>query len=192
MQVIISLLRLQSGKAKNKKVVDILNENENRVLSMALVHEQLYQSQNFLNIDFNEYINSLVNDLFISFGIDVNKIKLNISCIGVFLNIETAIPCGLIINELISNCLKYAFPDSDKGKIDISIIAVNKDELELTVSDNGVGFPADFDIHNTNSMGLHLVRVLSEDTLEGKMELDRTHGTSFHLKLKMVKYKPRI
>ena len=192
MQVIISLLRLQSGKVDDKQIVNMLKESENRILSMALVHEQLYQAQDFSNINFNEYIKNLVNGMFISYGIDVNKIKLNISCIDIFLDIENAIPCGLIINELVSNSLKYAFNDQKKGKIEISVIAEGKDEIELNISDNGAGIPSDIDIYNTKSMGLHLVRVLSEDSLEGKMALDRKHGTKFSFKLQKVKYKPRI
>ena len=192
MQVVISLLRLQAGKAECVEQVNILKESENRVLSMAMVHEMLYQSEDFSNIDFHEYVNNLLSDLFISYGVDVNKIKLDINCIDVFLDIENAIPCGLIINELASNALKYAFPDTGKGKIEVSVVFVNKDELELIISDNGVGIPKDIDIFNTESMGLSLVKVLSEETLEGKMELDRENGTKFHFKLKRVKYKPRI
>ena len=192
MQVIISLLRLQAEKVKDIEQVNMLKESENRVLSMATVHEMLYQSKDFSNIDFQEYVNNLLRDLFISYGVDVNKIKLEINCIDVFLDIENAIPCGLIINELVSNALKYAFPETGKGEIKIFASSINKDEIELTVSDDGVGFPKGIDVYNTESMGLSLVKVLSEETLEGEMELDKGNGTKFYFKLKKIKYKPRI
>ncbi|MCF6249071.1 MAG: ATP-binding protein [Desulfobacula sp.] len=192
MQVIISLLRLQSGKTEDKKFADLLKESENRVLSMALVHEQLYQTGDFTKINFAEYINDLTTDLFILHGTDTSAIKLHIDNKGVFLDIETAIPCGLIVNELISNCLKYAFADGRNGKIDISIILLNQEEFELIIKDNGVGIPKSLDIENTKSMGLNLVKVLAEETLEGKMELDRARGTKFTFRLKKTKYKPRI
>jgi len=192
LQVIISLLRLQSEKTQDEKLSNIIKESENRILSMALVHEQLYQSKNFSNIDSNEYITTLVNDLFYSNGVDTNIIKFNIECADTKFDLDNAIPCGLIINELVTNCLKHAFPDKRKGEIEIFFSSTSEDEFELTVSDNGVGFPKELDIKNTDSMGLHLVRVLAEETLEGKMTLEKTDGARFHFQLKKVKYRSRI
>ena len=192
LQVIVSLLRLQSDKTKDTKYADLIKESENRILSMSLVHEQLYQSANFSNIDSSEYITTLVNDLFRSNGVDTNLIKLNIECADTKFDIDNAIPCGLIINELVTNCLKYAFPDKRKGEIGISFSSTSEDEFELIVSDNGVGFPENLDIRDTESMGLHLVRVLAEETLEGKMMLEKTNGTRFDFRLKKIKYRSRI
>ncbi|MDM8538363.1 histidine kinase dimerization/phosphoacceptor domain -containing protein, partial [Desulfobacterales bacterium HSG17] len=192
MQVIISMLRLQSDKTCKKEYVDLLKDSERRVLSMSLVHEQLYQSKNFSNIDFKEYLNILLTDLFISHGVDINTVELIIDCTDIILDLDNAIPCGLIVNELVSNCLKHAFPDNRKGKINIRVSSLNEDEFELTVSDDGAGISKDLDIRDLESMGLQLVRVLAEDTFEGKIELDGTDGTRLKLKLKKVKYRQRI
>ncbi len=192
MQVIISLLRLQSDKVEDKKYADMFMEGEGRIRSMALIHEQLYQSKDFANIDFSEYAKSLASGLFASHGVDTNKIKLNIKIRDVALDLENAIPCGLIINELVSNSLKHAFPDERKGKIEISLLVTNENKFELTVSDDGAGIPQDLDIRNVESMGLHLVRLLAEKQLDGKMEIDRKEGTRFHFKFKRTAYKPRI
>ncbi|MEE8432219.1 MAG: histidine kinase dimerization/phosphoacceptor domain -containing protein [Candidatus Desulfatibia sp.] len=191
MQVIISLLNLQADKIEDKKYADILKKSQNRILSMALVHEQLYQSKDFANIDFGEYVKSFVNSLSVAHGVDTNKVKLNIDINDISFDLENAIPCGLIINELVSNSLKHAFPRQREGNISIALQPTNEDELELTVSDDGVGIPEDLDIEQTDTMGLHLVKMLAEQ-LEGKIELNRTEGTQFHFLLKRAKYKPRI
>jgi len=192
MQVIISLLRLQSKQIQNKKFAVLLKKSENRILSMALVHEQLYQSKDFSNINFCDYISRLTNDLFISNGIDTKKINLNIKCVDVFLELENAIPCGLIINELIANCLKYAFVKQEKGKIDIIVSKECKDEFKLIIQDNGIGIPEYSDLQKTKSMGLQLVKVLAQETLEGTMQIDRTHGTRFEFEFKKNQYRQRI
>ena len=192
MQVIVSLLKLQADKIEDKKYGDMLQESQNRILSMALVHKQLYQSKDFANIDFGEYVKSFVNTLFVSYEIDTNKVKLNVETKDVSFDLENAIPCGLIINELVSNSLKHAFPNQEEGNISIALQSVNEYDLELTVSDDGVGIPEDLDIEQTDTMGLHLVKVIAEQQLEGKMELNRTKGTQFHFLLKRAKYKPRI
>ncbi len=192
MQVIISLLRLRADKIEDKKHADMFKEGEDRIRSMSLVHEQLYQSKDFANIDFGEYIKSLANGLFTSYGVDTNKIKLNIENKDVSFDLENAIPCGLIINELVSNSLKHAFPQQGEGNISIVLQSINEDEFELTVSDDGVGIPEALDVRDTESMGLHLIRVLAEQTLEGKMELNREEGTRFHFLFKRAKYRPRI
>jgi len=192
LQVIVSLLRLQSDKTKGTKYADLIKESINRVLSMALVHEQLYQSKDFSSIDFDEYISDLVSGLLRFHGVDTNIIEVKIECADAIVNLDDAIPCGLIINELVTNCLEYAFPCKRKGKIDISFFSISQHEFELKVCDNGVGIPDDFDIRNTESMGLHLVRHLAEGTLEGEMKLDRTKGTKFHFKFRKSNYNPRI
>ncbi len=192
MQVIISLLNLQADKIENKKYADMLKESQNRILSMAIVHEQLYQSKDFANIDFGEYVKSFVNGLFVSYGVDTNKVKLNVEIKDVLFDLENAIPCGLIINELVSNSLKHAFPQQGEGNISIILQSVNEDELELTVSDDGVGIPEDLDIEQTDTMGFLVVKVLTERQLSGKIELNRTQGTKFNVKIKKAVYKPRI
>jgi two-component sensor histidine kinase len=121
------------------------------------------------------------------YGINQNVVKLHIDVKDVLLNINTAIPCGLIINELVSNSLKYAFPDSRKGKIKIAMSSLNNNEMELTVSDNGIGIPEEVDISGTKSLGLHLVTILAEDQLQGEIKLARTKGTKFRMLLRMKK-----
>ncbi len=192
MQVIISLLNLQAGKIEDKKYADMLKESQNRILSMALVHEQLYQSKDFANIDFGKYIKGLVNGLFTSHGVDTNKIKLNIDINDISFDLENAIPCGLIINELVSNSLKHAFPQEKQGNIIVGLRSINEDGIVLTVKDDGVGIPEDLDMEQTDTMGLQLVKVLAEQQLDGKINLDRTNGTQFNIKFKRTAYKPRI
>ncbi len=191
MQVIISLLSLQADKIEDKKCADMLKENQNRILSMALIHEQLYLSKDFANIDFGEYIKILTNGLLTSSGVNTNKIRLNIEVKDVFFDIENAIPCGLIINELVSNSLKHAFPQGKEGEISITLRSTNENEFELSVSDNGIGISEDLDIEQTGTMGLQLVKVIAENQLDGKIDLDRTGGTRFNIKFKRTAHKPR-
>jgi two-component sensor histidine kinase len=185
MQIISSLLKLQSKHVKDKKVLELFKSTQSRVQSMAVIHERLYRSKDFARVDFTEYVQILVNHLFSSYGIDPKTIKLHVHIKDVLLDINAAIPCGLIINELISNSLKYAFPGNRKGEIEIVMHLLNKNEMELIVSDNGIGLPKDVDYRNTESLGLHLVAILAEDQLHGEIKLDRTKGTSFQLRLRV-------
>lgn len=187
MQIISSLHNLQSKQIQDTKAMEIFKSIQNRVKSMALIHERLYQSKDFSQVNCTEYVRSLTNHLFSSYGIDPQVIKLSIDIKDVSLNINTAVPCGLIISELVTNSLKYGFPEGKKGEIKVAMHALNANEIELIVSDNGVGLPKDINIRNTESLGLHLVSLLAEDQLHGKIKVDRTEGTSFHIKLKMKK-----
>ena len=183
MQVIISLLRLQGRYIKDEKYVEIFRECQNRIKSMVLVHEKLYQSESLANIDFGRYIRGLASTLFRTYGF-TSKISLLIDVEDVSLSIDSAIPCGLIINELVSNSLKYAFPESKEGEIKITLRLTNENEIELIVGDNGVGIPENVDFRNTESFGLQLVTTLAEDQLESNIELSRTEGTEFRIKFK--------
>jgi two-component sensor histidine kinase len=142
-------------------------------------------------IDLNEYITHLANALFRSYGAGTGRIALQIDVADVVFGVDTAIPCGLIINEIVSNSLKYAFPDGKEGKIKITLRLTDGDEIELTVSDNGISMPDDLDLSNTGSLGLKLVRVLT-DQIEGKLEVDRSEGTTFRIRFKRIKYKERV
>jgi len=184
MQVITSLLRLQSDKIKDQQYADMFRESQERIKSMALIHEKLYQSKDLSRVDFNEYIKSLINSLFRSYGIDTGRIVTKLNVEDVPLGLDHAIPCGLIINELVSNSFKYAFPEDRKGKISVTLRSITKDEIELRVSDDGIGIPGDLDFRNTDSLGLELVAILAEDQLEGKIDLDRTGGTTFRILFK--------
>ena len=140
---------------------------------MSLIHEKLYQSKDFANLDFNAYAKALVNGVFRSHGVDTSNITLKIEIGDVILDLDNAIYCGLIINELVSNSLKYAFPQDRKGEIRVAMRPINTDGVELTVSDDGIGIPENIDFRNTESLGLDLVTILAEDQLEGKIALDR-------------------
>lgn len=181
-QVISSLLNLQARYIEDETYVQMLKESQNRIRSMALIHEKLYQSENLADVDFNEYITDLVYSVFRSYGVNTHDIALTIKVEDVSLSIDTAIPCGLIINELVSNCLKHAFPD-EKGEITITLRPVNGD-IELMVSDNGRGIPEDVDMRTTQSLGLHLVTILAEDQLNGKIDMDRNGGTTVRITFK--------
>jgi len=187
MQIISSLFNLQAGKTKDKQALEIFKSCQNRVKSMALIHERLYQSKDFARVNFTEYAQMLATHLFTSYKTSTETIKLSIDIKDVFLDINTAIPCSLIINELVSNSLKHAFPDNKKGEIKIAMRLLNKKEMELIVSDNGVGIPEKIDFKNTESLGLHLVNILAEDQLHGDIKLDRKKGTSFKIRLRMGK-----
>lgn len=184
MQVISSILNLQSRSIKSKRVLEIFKSSQDRVRSMALIHERFYRSKDFARVDFTEYVQSLTGHLYHSFGMSDKAIKFKINIKDVLLDINTAIPCGLIINELVSNSFKHAFPDGKKGEIHISMHPLNEDEIELAVSDNGVGVPEDVDFRNTESLGLHLVTILAEGQLHGAIQLDRKRGTKFQIRLK--------
>jgi two-component sensor histidine kinase len=183
LQIICSLFNLQSKYIKNKQVLNILKQSQNRVRSMALIHEILYQSKDFARIDLPQYIKKLINELFIAYRINPNRISIHLKMDKIFISIDKAIPCGLIINELLSNALKYAFPPDfhNKGKIQIELYKKLKIGMKMVVSDNGVGMPEDFNMAESKSLGLHLVCILTEDQLGGKIQLDRKNGTKFSI-----------
>lgn len=177
MQIISSLLNLQITYLDDNEVVNLLKKSQNRVRSMAIIHEKLYQSNDFTKINLTEYINSLVNGLFYSYSIK-NHINSTINVDDVELNIETAVPIGLILNELISNSLKHGFP-TGSGEIYIKLKIVD-DKYEMVVGDNGEGFPKDVDFKNTDSLGLQLVNNLINQ-IDGQIILNTDNGTEFKI-----------
>ena len=183
LQVISSLLNLQSGYMRDLTYTDMLKESQNRIQSMALIHEKLYQSTDLANIDVREYIQQLVLRLFHSYGIGAHKATFILDVDNVSLGVDTAIPCGLIINELVSNCLKHAFPGKRRGEITVALHA-RDGNIELTIADNGVGIPENLNLGNLNSLGLHLVTILVEDQLNGTLVLTREKGTEFRIRLR--------
>jgi PAS domain S-box-containing protein len=189
LQIISSLLNLQARYTHNAQALALFRDSQNRVKSMALVHEQLYQSQDLTRIHFGEYVQLLTNNLFRSYGINTHLIKYKIHT-DISLGIDTAVPCGLIINELISNSLKYAFPSRRAGEIRIDLTATPDHRLTLIVADNGVGLPQDLDLQNSSSLGLRLVRILSEQ-LEGDIEFHSENGTEFRMTFSEVKSRER-
>lgn len=179
LQIISSLLYLQSTKISDNVVVTALRESEQRIESMAMIHEALYKSDDLARIDFKRYIEDLTGYLVSSFGVDTNKVTLKVEVEDNLLGIDIAIPCGLIVNELVSNSLKYAFPDNRSGEIEVSLRAMSDGVLELSVSDNGVGLPDGFDLSRNDTLGLRLVSSLAERQLHGTFRLDDTENTRY-------------
>jgi PAS domain S-box-containing protein len=190
MQIISSLLNLQKQYVEEEEAVDVLKESQNRVKSMAIIHEKLYLSKDLTSINFKGYIESLVSNLFYSYNIKSSQIKPVLDIENIKLNMETAVPCGLIISEIVSNSLKYAFPNRMKGKIHVSL-KPEEDEYELIISDNGIGLPEGLDFNKLDSLGLLLVTNLTEQ-IDGEININRSHGTLFKINFKELKYKKRI
>jgi PAS domain S-box-containing protein len=184
MQVISSLLNLQAEFIKDRKVLQILKDSQTRIHSMALVHEELYQSDDLTKINLDEYVRDVAAYVVQSYASNPGVV-LTVDVEDITLGIDTAIPFGLIINELVSNCLKHAFPDGRKGEIEIQLRSCH-DYVVLTVADNGVGMPEDFDFRNAQSLGLSLVTMLAEDQLNGDISLDRSGGTEVRITVKKV------
>ena len=181
LQVVSSLLKLQAGNITDNKSHDILLDSQNRVRSMALVHQKLYQSKDFSQIDFTEYISQLTENLFEAYQHKNKNIDLVIKTDEAKLSIDMAIPCGLIINELVTNSLKYAFPNGKAGKVEIELKNIHNNHYELVVKDNGVGFPRHVDFKNTTSLGLQLVNTLVGQ-IDGDIEMENHSGTVYKIK----------
>ena len=188
LQIISSLLNLQSEYIKDEQSAQMFMESQSRIKSMALIHEKLYESDDLAKIDFAEYIQDLADHLFYIYGNRSRNIKLQVQVEDVSLDIDTAVPCGLIINELVSNSLKYGFPadrnNGDSGEsgheVRIEFRLDSNGETVLLVSDNGIGFPEDLDFRNTESLGLQLVNTLAGQ-LGGDIELSQNDGTAFRI-----------
>lgn len=181
LQVISSLLNLQSSFIQDQQDLEIFQDSQNRVYSMALIHERLYQSQDLARIDLAEYIRDLAAHLIRSYKDSSERVALKVDAEGGFLNIDIAVPCGLILNELVSNALKHAFPDARTGEIHVELYADHDHQFIFRVSDNGVGLPQDLDFQNTQSLGLQLVNMLVSQ-LDGTIELNRGLGTEFKIR----------
>jgi PAS domain S-box-containing protein len=190
MQIISSLLNLQTKYVDAEESVNVLMESKNRVKSMAMIHEKLYQSNDLTHIKFVDYIPSLVLNLFYSYKVESTQIEPIFEIEDISLNMETAVPCGLIISELVSNSLKYAFPNGRKGEVHVSLKSED-DKYELIISDNGLGLPEKLDLDNLESLGLRLVNSLTEQ-IDGEMTINRSHGTEFKITFKELSYKDRI
>jgi PAS domain S-box-containing protein len=190
MQIISSLLSIQTRYVDDKESINVLKESQNRVKSLAMIHEKLYKSKNFDKIYLLDYIESLVWDLFYSYAIKKGRIIPILDIDDIKLNIETSVPCGLIITELVSNCLKYAFPNQKEGELKVSLKSIGN-EYKLIISDNGIGIPENIDFFNTDSLGLQLVNSLT-DQIDGKIEFNRDNGTEFKITFKELVYKDRF
>jgi PAS domain S-box-containing protein len=191
MQVISSLFNLQAEKTVNPEYHEILKGGQTRIRAMSLVHEKLYQSRDLSKIDLAVYIQSLAVNLFQAYLVDPNQVRLETDFEEVPLDINSAVPFGLILNELISNSLKHAFPEGRKGKIRIGVKRGPDDTIILRVADDGIGFPKDLDFRQSESLGLQIANLLVGQ-LEGTIKLDRENGTTFTVTFREIKYAPRI
>lgn len=179
MQIISSLLSLQARYITDEKYKEMFKESQNRIKSMASIHEKLYESGDLESINFREYITDMVNRLARSYDQDI---VLRIDVDDMFLGVDTAVPCGLVINELVTNALKHAFPRK-KGEVKVGLYA-GDGTIELVVADDGVGIPDNVDFRNTETLGLRLVTILAEDQLNGEIRLTRDKGTEFCITFK--------
>ncbi len=183
LQIISSILNLQSTSVSDKQTLDLLKNSQDRIRSMSLIHELLYQTKDFSTINFLEYIRSISTNLFQSYNQNKN-IDLVLELQPVALDLDLAIPCGLIINELITNSLKYAFEITGSGEVKIVLIQL-EDEVLLTIEDNGKGFPTTIDFRDTESLGMQLV-VSLVDQIDGEIKLESVSGTKYELRFKNV------
>jgi len=180
LQIISSLLRLQSRKIEDNSMQEIFQVSQQRIRSIALIHENLYRSDDLGQIDFSKYLRNLTSHLSSINAADAKGINFKISTDNIFLDINRAIPCGLLLNELITNALKYAFPEETKGEIKIDLERHKKNKLRLSIADNGIGFPKGLDFRKTESLGLQLVNSLISQ-LNGTIKMQQKAGTKFTL-----------
>lgn len=179
LQIVSSLLHLQTDQAAQPTVKAVFKEAQRRVLSMALIHESLYRSPNLAQVNLAEYIETLCTHVFRSFGVDGAQIKLVTRLEPVALGLEQAVPCGLIVNELLSNALKYAFPSGRTGQITLTLSAP-AGQVQLRVADNGVGLPPPMENVPARPPGLGLVSMLAKQ-LKGEVVVERGEGAAFQL-----------
>jgi len=181
MAVISSLLGLQADTFDDPRFVKALKNSQNRIRSMVLVHEKLYKAGDFSRIDFADYTRGLVGHIAQFSNMKKHTVSVAIEAGDILLGIDLSIPCGLIINELVTNAFKHAFPQDQDGKIDIRMQRIKQDKFyRLMVSDNGVGLPPHIDINSTTSFGLHLVNLLTQQ-LGGTLEIEREKGTAINI-----------
>ncbi|WP_269852102.1 sensor histidine kinase [Methanosarcina horonobensis] len=201
LQVISSLLSLQADHFSDRRVKESFHDSQNRVISMSLIHEELYRTGETGDVetfDFKAYIQKLASELFRSYVVGNKNIHLKLDMESAFLGMDTGIPLGIIINELVSNSLKHAFPTERDGEVQIKLHRLHIDENResnrdqdrcdvseflLIVSDNGIGLPENIDFRHTSSLGLQLVNILV-DQIEGNIELKRGKGTEFRIKFR--------
>jgi PAS domain S-box-containing protein len=184
MQVISNLIDLQVLAVNDEETLKLFKETQNRIKTMALVHEKLYQSKDLSNLNLKDYIGDLANAVLGSYQLSGERISLKLDVETISVSIDTATPCGLIINELMSNSLKHAFPGDRRGEVSLVLHQSEKGEIDMRFSDDGIGLPKGFDFKDTRSLGLTLVRNLSVKQLKGTVEVRAEDPTEFHIKFR--------
>jgi two-component sensor histidine kinase len=177
LQIISSLLALQGAHVTDEKTLGVLRDSQSRIRSMAFIHEHLYRSPDLARIDFGQYIRDLMGALFQSYSEIAGRVSLKLEIEPAFLDVGTALPCGLIINEIVSNCLKHAFPEGRFGEVRVSLSRRSEDGFELLVQDDGIGFDGETELHRSASLGLRLVKNLTELQLKGSLQMSSDAGT---------------
>jgi len=180
LQVIISLLSIQSRQVRDNAVKEVLQDSQNRIRSIALIHEKLCKSEDVAMVDFAGYVRNLVHELLRAYASEKGAPALDLRVQDIRLGIDTAVPCGLIINELVTNCLKHAFPPGKTGRISIEFRSTGGGRIMLQVSDDGIGLPEGLDIKKMQTMGLGMIQALTEQ-LRGTLEMDRGSGTAIRV-----------
>ncbi len=182
-QLIASILQLESESVSDEEALRILDDCRYRINTIAIIHEKLYMSDNLAEVNAAEYLESVLEDLFTSFVADSLNIQYTVEAENVVIGVKQMIHCGIIVNELVSNALKYAFPPEWNGYPMIFVkLTLQGTTVHLTVSDNGASFSDDFDVYQSGSMGLKMVSILSEGQLGGTLDLERGNGTAFHIR----------
>jgi two-component sensor histidine kinase len=192
LQVISSMLKLQARHAGGKEPDDLFIEGQNRVKTMALIHENLYRSQEMASVSFRGFINDMARGLFRAYVVDPERISFVPEVQDMRLNMDTAVPVGLIVNELLSNSIIHAFPGGGQGEIRVSLRTLESGEFELSVSDNGAGMPPGFDLRKPASLGLSLVKNLAEEQLSGQIKLNTLGRTEFVVRFRELSYTDRF
>ena len=192
LQIMSSLVKLQSHYISDSKMLEILKETESRIQSMAIVHSKLHTTKDYEKINFYDYVKNLTDNFWNSYGFRLKNIDININISDLSLNIDTAIPCGLIINELVLNSIKYAFPNNRKGSIDISLLDNGNNKFVLNVKDNGIGLPKEININESDTLGIQLVTLLSKQ-MNGSVEIKSAEdkGVEFTISFEEAIYKAR-
>jgi PAS domain S-box-containing protein len=185
LQIISSLLNLQSGYLKDSETIEILRESQNRVRSMALIHERLYRSEDFSSVDFNKFLVDLTNILHSSYYNTARSVSLNLNLEQIYLSIDIAIPLGLLINEIVSNSFKHAFVDKKDGKIEIEMLRKEK-QIFLSIKDNGIGIPEKFNTQESETLGFKLIHSLVSQ-IDAKMEIKKNNGTEVVISFSLIK-----
>jgi len=183
LQIIASLLKFQTQYIKDESLLDLFQNSISRVRSMAMIHQNLYDNNDFVNIDFEGYLQVLSKDLFSMYKVDSRNVKLNLDINNIMLDINVSVPISLIINELISNALKHAFPDNMKGTINVSAMINKEGETVIAIKDDGVGIPSNIDVFEPSTLGLRLVHLLAKQ-LNAKIEKVNTKGTGISISFK--------
>ena len=181
LQIITSLLRMQSRAVQDPALSEALRECQNRVASMALIHDKLYRARDLARVSFGEYVRDLTNNILTSYALPARSVRVRLDIDDLSLSLDCAVPCGLILNELMSNCLKHAFPVGHSGTVYVGFHVKGEDELCLVVQDDGVGMPADVDLGRTSSLGWRLIRALVEQ-LGGVVRWQTASGTSVEIR----------